>query len=122
MGSESLSSSNGDGSVSRDEVSHNTSSSLDSNGKRSTVKSNNGGEVVLFFSRKDSGLNGSSISDTLIRVAVLVQSLSIEAISKDALDSGNSARSTDEDDLINVFNSKSSFLNTSLDRVGNFLE
>jgi len=89
-GGEDLGRSDRNSSVSGDEVSHNTSSSLDSNGKGGHVKSN---QVLngLIFSGENGRLDSGTESNTLIRVNVLVQSLSSEDASKDTLDFGDSA-------------------------------
>ena len=119
-GSESLSSSDRESGVSGDEVSHNATSSLESNVEGSHVKSGNLIKLLV-FSREDGRLDSGTIGNTLITVNVRVESLSLEGLGKDALNFGDFARSSNKYDLINVFRGKSGFFNASLNGSSNLL-
>jgi len=88
-GSKSLGSSDRESGVSGDEVSHNTTGSLESNADRGHVNSGNFLKVLLVFSGENGRLNSGSVSNSLISVNVSVESLSLEGLSKNALNLGD---------------------------------
>jgi len=92
----------GDGGVSGDNNTHDTSDGLDTLGKRGDIEEEhvlNGGGLR---SVENGGLDGGTVSDGLIGVDGLVKSLSTEEVGEHGLDLGDSGRSTDEDDLVNL--------------------
>jgi hypothetical protein len=90
----------GDGGVALDQRSHDTTSSLDTEGQRGDVEKKDllglGGGV----SSKDSSLDGSTVGNSLIGVDGLVGLLSVEEVGDELLDLGDTGGTTDQDDLV----------------------
>jgi hypothetical protein len=83
---ESLSLLGWDGSVSVDDVCHDTTSSFDTHGKWSDIEEK---ELLSFFvtlSSEDGSLDGSTVSDGFIWVDGFVEGLSIEEVLEHGLD------------------------------------
>ena len=84
-----------DGGVSLDKGSHDTTGSLDTEGERSDVEQ----EKVLDFLRgvpgEDRSLDGSTVSDSLIRIDALVELLSIKEVGDEFDDPWDAGGTTD---------------------------
>jgi DNA primase large subunit len=92
----------GDGSVARNENSHDTTSSLETKGERSNIEQEDIVKLLVLDTSEDGSLDGSTISNSLIRVDRLVELLTIEEVLEELLDLGDTGRTTDEDDLVNL--------------------
>mmetsp|Transcript_20197 Transcript_20197/g.58557 ORF Transcript_20197/g.58557 Transcript_20197/m.58557 type:complete len:686 (-) Transcript_20197:20-2077(-) len=93
----------GNSGVTLDEGSHDTSSSLQTEGKRSDVQQQKLRKLLrLVSSRQDSSLDGSSVSDSLIGVDGLAGFLSVEEIRQQGLDLGDTGRTSNEHDLVDL--------------------
>jgi hypothetical protein len=91
----------GDGGVALDESSHDTASSLDTDGKRRDIeKQDLAGGLGRGVARQDSSLDGSTVGNSLIGVNRLVGLLAVEEVGDHLLDLGDTGRSTDQDDLV----------------------
>lgn len=67
---------------------------------------------------EDTGLDGSTVGDSLIGVDGLLELLAVEEVGEELLDAGNTGGTTDEDDLVNA-----ALLDSSvLEDLGNRLE
>jgi len=91
-----------DSGVSGDNNTHNTSDSLNTLGKRGDIEEEhilNGGGLR---SVENGGLDGGTVSDGLIGVDGLVKGLSTEEVGEHSLDLGDSGRSSNENDLVNL--------------------
>jgi hypothetical protein len=91
----------GDGGVALDESSHDTTSGLDTDGKRRDVeKQDLGGRLGGCVTRQDSGLDGSTVGNGLIGVDGLAGLLAVEEVGDELLDLGDTGGSTDQDNLV----------------------
>lgn len=86
-----------DGGVSVDESGEDTAQSLDTEGQRGDIEQQDVGDVT----RQDTSLNGSTDSDGLVRVDTLGR-VSAEQGLDGLNDSGHSAHTTDQDDVVDV--------------------
>ena len=77
----------GDDSVTRNQLGEDTASSLDTEGKRADIDENK--FTSSFGARKDSTLNGGTISDGLIRINSLGRFLATEKLFEELLNFGN---------------------------------
>ena len=91
-----------DSSVSVNKIGHDTTSSLNTKRKRSNIKKKEFLSLLVTLTGEDSSLDGSTISNSLIRVDTLVERLAIEELLKHLLDFRDSSRTTDENDLMNL--------------------
>jgi len=91
-----------DGSVSLDDISHDTTGGLDSHGKWGDIEEKELLSLLVTLSGKDGSLNGSSVSDGLIWVDGFVQGLTVEEIGKHRLNLWDTGGSTDENDLVDL--------------------
>mmetsp|Transcript_111395 Transcript_111395/g.156381 ORF Transcript_111395/g.156381 Transcript_111395/m.156381 type:complete len:480 (+) Transcript_111395:731-2170(+) len=100
IGGESLLLLGGDGSVSGDQSGHDTTSSLNTLRKGSNIQKEQllGGLVTT--TSQNGGLDGGTISDGLIGVDGSVGLLSVEALSDELNDLGNSGGTTDQNDVV----------------------
>jgi hypothetical protein len=92
----------GDGGVSGNNDTHDTSDGLNTLGKRGDIEEEHVLDSGGLSSVEDGSLDGGTVSDGLIGVNSLVKSLSTEEVGEHGLNLGDSSRSTDEDDLINL--------------------
>lgn len=53
------------------------------------------------LSTEDTSLNGGTVGNSLIRVDALLELLSVKEVAEQLLDTGNTGRTTDEDNLVN---------------------
>lgn len=91
----------GDSGVALDESSHDTTSSLNTEGKRGDIeKKDLVGGLGRSVTGENGGLDGSTVCNSLIRVDGLVGLLAVEEVGDHLLDLGDTGRTTDEDDLV----------------------
>jgi len=115
IGGESLGLFGWDGGVSLDNISHNSSSGLDTLGKWCNIEEKELLSLLVTLSGKDGSLNGSTESDGLIWVDGLVEVLSVEEIGEHRLNLWDSGGSTDEDDLVDLTFTNTGVLQDVLD-------
>lgn len=91
----------GDGGVTGDKLGHHTTSGLNTERERGDIEEQN---LVGGLARGVTGENGSldsgTVGNSLIGVDGLVGLLSVEVVGDELLDTGNTGRSTDKDDLV----------------------
>jgi len=102
VGGESLGLLGGDGSVSGDEVSHDTTGGLDTLRKRGNIEEEHILDRLVSLSTENGSLDGSTVCNSLIGVDGLVEDLSVEEVGEHGLDLGDSGGSTNEDNLVNL--------------------
>jgi len=102
VGGESLLFLGGNAGVSGDEDGHDTTSGLDTLGKRGDIEKEEVLNLLGTLSGEDSGLNGSTESNSLIGVDGSVEGLSVEEVLKHGLDLGDSGGTTNEDDFVDL--------------------
>jgi hypothetical protein len=108
----------GDSGVALDESSHDTTSSLDTDGERRDVeKQDLGGGLGRGVTRQDGGLDGSTVGDSLVGVDGLVGLLAVEEVGDHLLDLGDTGGSTDQDDLVDGGLVNLSIAEDTLDRL-----
>ena len=90
VGGESLLFLGGNTGVSGDEDSHDTTSGLDTLGEGSDIQKEEILDLLGTLTGEDSGLNGSTVSNSLIGVDGSVEGLSVEEILKEVLNLGDS--------------------------------
>lgn len=91
----------GNGGVAGDELGHHTTSGLDTERERGDVEEQNlVGGLARGVTRENSSLDSGTVGNSLIRVDGLVGLLSVEVVGDELLDTGDTGRSTDEDDLV----------------------
>jgi len=90
----------GDSGVTLDELSHDTTSSLETEGERSDIEKEQVIDSLSSLVGKDSGLHGGTVSDGLIRVDGSVGFLSVEEFLEELLDLGDTSGTTDENDFV----------------------
>jgi len=90
------------GGVTGNENSHDTTRSLETKGEWGNVKQKDIVELLVLHTGKNGGLNGSTISDSLIRIDGLVELLSVEEVLQELLDLGNTSRATNEDNFVDL--------------------
>lgn len=110
----------GENASSADNVAHDTSDSLDTKRKRSSVNKN---QIIAerIFTADDTTLDGSTESDGFIGINTSVQFLA-EEILNEFSDLGNSCGTTDEDDFIDVRLLQTRVFKSSLDWSDGLLE
>jgi len=102
IGGESLGLLGWDGSVSVNDVSHDSTGGLDSHGKWGDIEEKELLSLLVTLSSKDGSLDGSTVSDGLIWVDGLVKDLTVEEIGKHGLNLWDSSGSSDENDFVNL--------------------
>lgn len=86
-----------DDSVTSNELGEDSTGGLDTEGKRADIDKN---EVLsAFFTGEDTTLDGSAVSDSLIRVDALGGLLAAEVFLEELLDLGDTGGTTDENNL-----------------------
>ncbi len=90
----------GDDGVSGDELGHDSTNGFNTHGKRVDIKKNDG--VSVLFTGQDSGLNGGTVSDSLVRVDTSGWLLATEELLNELLNFGNTSGTSDEHDLVDV--------------------
>ena len=102
VGGEGLGLLGGDGSVSGDEVSHDTTGGLDTLGKRGDIEEEHVLDGLVSLSTEDGSLDSSTVGNSLIGVDGLVEDLSVEEVGEHGLNLGDSGGSSNEDNLVNL--------------------
>jgi len=102
VGGEGLGLLGGDGGVSGDEVSHDSTGGLNTLGKRGDIEEEHVLDGLVSLSTEDSSLDGGSVGNSLIGVDGLVEDLSVEEVGEHGLDLGDSGGSSNEDNLVNL--------------------
>ena len=102
VGGEGLRLLGGDASVTGNEHSHDTASGLDTLREGRDIEEKEILDLVATLTHEDSGLNGGTVSNSLIGVDGAVQSLSVEEVGEHALNLGDSGGSTDEDNFVDL--------------------
>jgi len=115
VGGESLLLLGGDASVSWDKDSHDTTSSLDTLGKRSNIQKEEILDLFGTLTGEDSGLNSGTVGDGFIRVDRSVKSLSVEEVLEHGLNLGDTGGTTDKYDLVDLGLANVSILKDLLD-------
>jgi len=115
VGGESLLLLGGDASVSWDKNSHNTTSSLDTLGKRSNIQKEEILDLFGTLTGEDSGLNSGTVGDGFIRVDRSVEGLSVEEVLEHGLNLGDTSGTTDKNDLMDLGLANVSILKDLLD-------
>ena len=98
-GGEDLALLGGDGGTTLDKVGHDTASGLDTEGKRVDIHEDD--TASGFVTSENTTLNGSTESNSLIGVDILASLLS-EVLLKHSLNLGDTGRTTNKDDVVNV--------------------
>ena len=101
-GGESLLLLGGNGSVSGDDVGHDTTDGLDTLGEGSDIQKEEVLDLGGTLTGEDSGLNGSTVGNSLIGVDGSVEGLSVKEFLEHVLDLGDSGGTTDEDDFVDL--------------------
>lgn len=99
---EGLGSLGGDGGVSLDKSSHDTTSGLDTSGEGSDIEEEDVLGLLGRVTAQDSSLDSGTVSDGLIGVDALVGLLAVEEVGDELDDAGNTGGATNEDDLVHV--------------------
>mmetsp|Transcript_38719 Transcript_38719/g.28068 ORF Transcript_38719/g.28068 Transcript_38719/m.28068 type:complete len:180 (+) Transcript_38719:654-1193(+) len=102
VGGEGLGLLGGDGSVSWDKNSHDTTGGLNTLGKRGNIEKEEILDGLVTLTTEDSSLDGSTVSNSLIGVDGSVESLTVEVFRKHVLDLGDTGGSSDEDNFVNL--------------------
>jgi hypothetical protein len=84
-------------SVTGDQLGHDTTSGLNTEGERANIDEDNVGSA--FGTRKDTTLDSSTVSNSFIRVDSFGGFLATEVLFEELLDLGNTGGSTDENNL-----------------------
>ena len=103
IGGEDLGLLGGNGGVTGDKRGHDTSSGLDTEGKRGDIEKKKLVELgASAAAGKNGGLDGGTVGDSLIGVDGLAELLAVEELLEHLLDLGNTGGTTDEDDLVDL--------------------
>jgi hypothetical protein len=92
----------GNSGVSLDESGHDTSGSLDTEGKRGDVEEKKVLSLLRGVTGKDGTLDGSTIGNNLVRVDDLVGLFAVEEVGNKLDDTGDTSGTTDHDDFMDV--------------------
>jgi len=90
------------GGVTLDESGHDTTSSLDTKGKRSNIKEKEVLSLLRGVTGKDGSLDGSTIGNGFVGVDALVGLLAVEEVGNKLDDTGDTSGTTDQDDFMDV--------------------
>ena len=90
------------GGVALDECGHDTTSGLDTEGKRGDIEE----EVILGLlggvTRENGGLDSGTVCDSLVGVDGLVGLLAVEEVGDELDDTGDTGGATDQNDLVDI--------------------
>lgn len=93
----------GDGGVAGNELGHHTTSSLDTQGERGNIEQQDlVGGLGAGVTAENSSLDSGTVGNSLIGVDGLVGLLAVEVVGNELLHAGDTGRSTDEDDLMDL--------------------
>jgi len=110
-----LGTSAGDGGVTRNDDGHDTAGGLDTEREGSDIKEKEILGLLVTLAGKDSTLNSGTISNGLIGVEGTAELLATEELNKRGLDLGDTSRTTDKNDIVNVLGLHVSILKNLLD-------
>ena len=119
-GGEDLALASRDRGVAGDELGHDTTRGLDTEGKGVDIHENDVFSTLLVA--KNTSLDGSAESDSLVRVDTLGSLLAIEVLLNKSLDLGDTGGTTDKDDIVNLGLGNLGILENLLDRLEGLLE
>ena len=109
-----------DDSVARDELGHDTAVSLDTEGEWADIDQDH--ILKTLFASKNTTLDGSTVSDSLIGVDTLRRLLAVEVLLEELLDSRDARGTTDQHDVIDFVLLYASILEDLLDRLHGLAE
>jgi len=112
----------GDSSVSGDKDSHDTTSSFDTVGKRSDIEQQEVLDGFVTLTGKNGSLDSSTVSNSFIGVDGSVGFLTVEEVSDQLNDLGDSGRTTDQDDVVDEILGDTGVLKNLFDGRNGFLE
>lgn len=76
---------------------------LDTEGKGNNVEKEEIGSVLgSSLAGKDTSLDGSTVSDSLVRIDALLELLAVEEVAQELLNLGDTGRATNEDNLVDL--------------------
>jgi len=104
-----------DGSVSLNDISHDTTSGLDTHGKWGDIEEQKLLGLFVTLTGEDGSLDGGTVSNSLIWVDGFVKGLSVEEVGEHGLNLWDSGRSTNEDDLMDLTFTNTGVLQDVLD-------
>jgi hypothetical protein len=104
-----------DGSVSLNDISHDTTSGLDTHGKWGDIEEQKLLGLFVTLTGEDGSLDGGTVSNSLIWVDGFVKGLSVEEVGEHGLNLWDSGRSTDENDLVDLTFTNTGVLEDVLD-------
>ena len=81
-----------------------------------------GGVLGCGLSGKDTSLNGSTVCNSLIGVDALLELLAVEEVTEELLNAGDTGRTTDKDNLVNLALVKARVLQHLLNRLDSAVE
>jgi len=108
-----------DDSVSVDELGHDSTNSLNTEGQRSNIKEK---EILTTFTAQNTCLHCCSVSHSFVRIDSTVWLLSVEKIFDELLHLWDTRGSTDEDNLVHLRLLQTTVLHDLLDRTKSVLE
>jgi hypothetical protein len=112
----------GDGGVSADQDSHDTSSGFNTEGQGGNVEQEEILDGFVTLAGQDGSLDGGTVGNGLIRVDGSVGFLSVEEIGDELDDLGNSGRTSDKDDFVDRSLGETRILEDLFDGGNGFLE
>lgn len=89
-----------DGSIALNQRSHDTTSSLDTKGKWGNVEQQDLLSLRRGITRKNGGLDGSTVGDSFVGIDGLIGLLPVEKVGHQLLDLGDTGRTTNQDNLV----------------------
>jgi len=122
VGGEGLGLLGGDDRSTLDNGGHNSTDSLNTEGKRGNINKKDIFSFVTGLSSEDSTLNSGSVSDSFVGVNTAVGFLTVEEIFHHLLNLGDSGRSTNKDDFINFTLLHTGIIEDGLNGVETLLE
>lgn len=90
----------GNNGVARNQFGHDSTDGFDTHGQWVDIQKND--LTSVFFAAQNSGLDSSTVSDSLIRIDTSARLLAVEVLLDQLLNFGNTSRSTNQDDFINI--------------------
>src|SRR5687768_15893974 len=119
-GGEDLALASGNGGVAGDELGHDSAGGLNTKGERVDIHEDNVFGTLL--ARKNTSLDGGTESDSLIGVDALGRLLATEELLNKRLDLGDTGRTTDKDDIVDLGLLDVGVLENLLNRLQGLLE
>ena len=91
-----------DGGVAPDKSSHDTTSRLNTEGKGGNIEEKKFFNILRGSTAKNGSMDGSTIGNGLVWVDALVGLLAVKEVGNEFDDTGDTGRTTDQDDFMNV--------------------